>query len=30
MATFGTLLILLSLLGFVVCIVLLIRALTKK
>lgn len=30
MATFGTLLILLSLLGFVVCIVLLIRALIKK
>lgn len=30
MATFGTLLILLSLLGFVVCIVLLIRALAKK
>lgn len=30
MATFGTLLILLSLLGFAVCIVLLIRALTKK
>lgn len=30
MATFGTLLILLSLLGFVVCIVLLIRALIKE